>query len=236
MDSIPVRPSAPPHPDEVGVSCVSINIGKEKDDIGYDGDSNSDGNGEYNANDTMSDRERECSICLDEVRDAQKYVLIDCECKMNKICHAHCVFDWLEKNSVCPTCSEPISASQIYGNFEDIETQKNYEGECAEGASAEGVSAEGVSAEGVSAEEMNPADLEILLTDREEALRAYLQAMQRRKDRRDRLAQRLEQERRFRHENAERAVERDMRNKKWCCICTVFSFISVFIIVSSMDN
>ena len=55
-----------------------------------------------------------CSICLDEIRENERYELLRCP----HVYHKKCILQWLEKSNTCPECR------QIITHIFTIETKK----------------------------------------------------------------------------------------------------------------
>ena len=55
-----------------------------------------------------------CSICLDEIRENERYELLRC----SHFYHKKCILQWLEKSNTCPECRRSII------NIFTIETKK----------------------------------------------------------------------------------------------------------------
>lgn len=55
-----------------------------------------------------------CSICLDEIKDEDRYELLKCP----HTYHKSCILKWLQKGHNCPVCRNPIT------NIFSIETKK----------------------------------------------------------------------------------------------------------------
>lgn len=205
MNSIVIEPSAPVAPssiDEGYQTDISIHI---DDDL------------HNSTNSSVKDLEKECSICsicLEHVNDGvEQFIMIDCKCKMNKICHAKCIFEWLEKNKKCPTCSDPISASQIYCNFDEYNDSKDEDDN--------------------KENERNIKRAANISVDREGALNAYMSALERRNQflRRQRRLQLNS----FRHEfHRESDEERDARHKRNCCIVSSCIGAVVYLILRNL--
>ena len=55
-----------------------------------------------------------CPICLDEIKDNERYQLLRC----SHVYHKKCILEWLDRSNTCPTCRE------IIPNIFSIETKK----------------------------------------------------------------------------------------------------------------
>ena len=74
---------------------------------------------------TSDDIEKECILCFEKIEEHDKIIIIDCKCKMNKVCHSRCIKIWFKNGSKCPTCSENIYSEQIYSNY-DMDNESVY--------------------------------------------------------------------------------------------------------------
>lgn len=58
---------------------------------------------EKNITNEMIDKKSECSICLDTLKENEKYIQLPCS--ENSHCfHSDCIKEWLSRNNTCPLC------------------------------------------------------------------------------------------------------------------------------------
>lgn len=150
----------------------------------------------------------ECAICLERMDDTDKFIYIDCECRMNEACHARCVMNWLRRSVTCPTCCEPIGASQIYGNYDEMPDEAGVDGSVDEEMAIAGDSG-------------GDGD------DGDNTYVRYVMAMERRNDI-------LRKRGLFRHTRTDRERERVQDCKKCCCCVTAALLTAGCVIMGAM--
>ena len=49
-----------------------------------------------------------CAICLEQFREDDGKLIAELNCNSKHIFHVNCLYEWVDKNDVCPMCREPI--------------------------------------------------------------------------------------------------------------------------------
>lgn len=222
-----IVPSAPPLNNVETDESVAIDITSGGDEYG-----------------TGGDETKECTICLEDVEENDKYILIDCDCRMNKLCHSECVLKWLQKNSVCPICSKPISASQVFSNH-SIDSDELRERDTGDVEDVNGCGDRSGDGSGNDSELRGGIEVDVPLGDEfmtaeDRALTEYAMAFERRRERRrERLQERRRaMRRRFTYEEInETEDDRAVRQKRNCFVGSIIATVVVYFMVNmEMDG